>query len=288
MKAYPMKLEAVCKDILWGGTLLGEQYGKPAGKIAEAWELTVHPEGVNRIENGALAGKTLAEYLGTAEGFPILIKLIDARDKLSVQVHPAKTEMWVIVDCEPGAKLVYGLKEKFCEADFRAALENGRVEELLNFVPVKSGDVFFIPQGLVHAIGAGILIAEIQENSNVTYRVYDYGRLQNGKPRELHVEQAIQTIRDFSPGEIETARYACGRGNENTLANCPLFRVDRLTVNGEAVIPAAKPFTAVVCTKGEGTLGGERIAQGDSFFLPEGCGDVKAEGRLELLVTTVG
>ena len=287
MNAYPMKLEAVCKDILWGGEQLGKKFHKPAGRIAEAWELTVHPEGVNRIENGENKGKTLAEYLGSAENFPVMIKLIDAQDRLSIQVHPVKTEMWVILDCEPGAKLVYGLKEKFSEATFRAALENGTVEELLNFVPVRPGDVFFIPQGLVHAIGAGILIAEIQENSNVTYRVYDYGRLQNGKPRELHVEQAMRTIRDFTPEQIEAARYSCGRGGENTLANCPLFRVDRLTVNGATEIPAADPFTAVVCTEGEGTLGGEKIRQGDSFFLPKDCGTVKVTGRLELLLTTV-
>ena len=284
--AYPMKLEAVCKDIIWGGTQLGEQFNKPAGKIAEAWELTVHPEGVNKIENGELSGKLLSDYLGSDQNFPIMIKLIDACDRLSIQVHPVKTEMWYIVDCKPDAKLVYGLKKKFDEAEFRAALENGTVEELLNFVPVHPGDVFFIPQGLVHAIGAGILIAEIQENSNVTYRVYDYGRLQNGKPRELHVEQAMKTIKDFTDAQIDAARYECGCGDEHTLANCPLFRVDRYVVRGEQTIPEAAPFTSVICLDGEGTIGGETIVKGDSFFLPQGCGDVKVQGNLEIIVTT--
>ena len=286
MNPYPMKLEAVCKDIIWGGTQLGEQFHKPSGKIAEAWELTVHPEGINRIENGACKGKLLSDYLGTDQNFPIMIKLIDACDRLSIQVHPVKTEMWYIVDCKPDAKLVYGLKKKFDEAEFRAALENGTVEELLNFVPVHPGDVFFIPQGLVHAIGAGILIAEIQENSNVTYRVYDYGRLQNGKPRELHVEQAMKTIKDFTDEQIEAARYECGRGSTETIANCPLFRVDRRVVQGKTVLHAADPFTSVICLNGEGTIGGETIVKGDSFYLPNGCGDVTVEGKLELILTT--
>ncbi len=287
MKAYPIKLEAVCKDIIWGGMRLGEQFGKPKRKIAEAWELTVHPEGICKIENGAFAGKTLADYLGTAQGFPIMIKLIDAHDHLSIQVHPAKTEMWYVVDCAEGAKLVYGLKEPFNEARFRDALANGTVEDLLNVVPAHRGDVFFVPQGLVHAIGAGVLIAEIQENSNITYRVYDYDRLQNGKPRELHVEQAMKIIKDFTPEQLEAARFACGKGNENTIANCPLFRIDRLTVNGAQTITAHKPFSSVLCLEGSGTIGGEPIAKGDSYFLPDGCGDVKIEGNLEALVTTI-
>ncbi len=284
--AYPMKLEAVCKEIVWGGTQLGERFHKPAGKIAEAWELCVHPEGVCKIENGKFAGKLLSDYLGTKENFPVMIKLIDACDRLSIQVHPVKTEMWYIVDCKPGATLVYGLKEKFNREDFLAALENGTVENLLNMVPVHPGDVFFIPQGLVHAIGAGILVAEIQENSNVTYRVYDYGRLQNGKPRELHVDQAMQTIRDFTPDQIEKARYACGRGDSHTLANCPLFKVDRFMVNGEMTVPVSGFFLSVICLEGEGKIGEERIQKGDSFYLPAGCGNVKITGSLEVILTT--
>lgn len=283
----PMKLKAVCKDIIWGGYKLGKAFHKPEGKIAEAWELTVHPEGINEIENGAYAGRNLADYLGSKENFPVMIKLIDACDRLSIQVHPVKTEMWVILDCEPGATLVYGLKDKFDEKAFRAALDNGTVEDLLNYVPVFPGDVFFIPQGLVHAIGKGILIAEIQMNSNVTYRVYDYNRLQNGKPRELHVDQAMSVIRDFTPEEIDALRFSRGDGGKETIANCPYFRVDRLDLNGSAMIPESAPFTSVVCVEGEGTIGGEKIVKGDSFYLPQGCGDVPVEGSMELLITTV-
>ncbi len=284
--AYPMRLTAVLKDIVWGGETLAKEYNKGEGKIAEAWELTVHPEGINTIENGEFKGQKLSEYLGSEENFPIMIKLIDAADRLSIQVHPAKTEMWVVLDAKPGAKLVYGLKGKFSEKEFRSALENANCEDLLNFVPVKAGDVFFIPQGLVHAIGAGILIAEIQENSNVTYRVYDYGRLQNGKPRELHVDAAMKTIRDFDEKEIEKIRFSRGKQDENTLANCDLFCVKRIKVDGSVKIAESSPFTSVICVEGSGTIGGEKAQKGDSFYLPYGCGEVEAEGQMELIIST--
>ncbi len=285
MKRYPLKLESVNHDILWGGTILSEQYGKPAGKIAEAWELTVHPQGINRILNGEYQGMLLSEYLGSDADFPLMFKLIDACDRLSVQVHPVKTEMWYIVDCKEGATLVYGLQDAFDEASFREALEAGSVESLLRTVPVHKGDVFFIPQGLVHAIGAGILIAEIQENSNVTYRVYDYGRLQNGKPRELHVDAAMETVCDFTDAEIDARRYACGRGDDTTIANCPLFRVDRYVVDGTLTLTVEDRFLSVVCLDGSATVNGESMEKGDSFFLPAGLGEVTVAGRCEILVT---
>ncbi len=284
---YPMKLRAPLKDIIWGGTKLGEAYHKPAGKIAEAWELAVHPEGTCVVENGWNAGRSLSDVLGTAENFPVMIKLIDAEDRLSIQVHPAKTEMWYIVDAKPGVALVYGLKDRFDENAFRKALSDGTVESLLNYVPVHPGDVFFIPQGLVHAIGAGILIAEIQENSNVTYRVYDYGRLKDGKPRELHVDAAMQTILDFTETEIEKIRFSEGAPEAGVLADCPLFKVVKKQVSGDDVISEGTPFTSVVCIKGEGRIGNEPIVQGDSYFLPEGIGDVPVSGEMDLLLTTV-
>ena len=261
-----LKLEAVYKDIIWGGTLLGEKYGKPKQKIAEAWELAVHPEGDNKILEGSDAG-TLSAYLGTSENFPLMIKLIDANDKLSIQVHPVKTEMWIIADCRPGAKLVYGLKGKFSEEEFRKALAEGKAEELMNYTEVHKGDVFFIPQGLVHAIGAGILICEIQENSNVTYRVYDYGRLQNGKPRELHVDAAMKTIKDFDEAEIEKIRYSRGKTSESCLANCDLFKVDRYTVNGSVNISSDADFVSVICLEGSGSIENTRFSKGDSLFI---------------------
>ena len=285
MKLYPLRLGSVNKDIIWGGYRLGKEYGKPDQKIAEAWELTVYPEGINVIENGEYAGMPLSEYIGSAEGFPIMFKLIDACDRLSVQVHPVKTEMWYIVDCDEGATLVYGLKDKFSDAEFREAIEKGKVEELLQTVEVHKGDVFFIPQGLVHAIGKGILIAEIQENSNVTYRVYDYGRLQNGVPRELHVEKALETIRDFTHDDIEKLRFECGRERDTTIANCPLFCVDKIDVNGKYTVDADNGFVSVVCLEGSATIGGEDMKKGDSYYLPEGLLGTVIEGDCEIIVT---
>lgn len=286
---YPMKLEAVLKDILWGGTALSEHFHKPTGKIAEAWALSVHQEGVNRIENGALRGRLLDELPGIDDPFPVMIKLIDACDKLSIQVHPVKTEMWVVLDAKPGSTLVYGLKNPFDENAFRAALENDTVEELLNFVPVHPGDVFFIPQGMVHAIGAGILIAEIQENSNVTYRVYDYKRLKDGKPRALHVEEAMKTIRDFSPEDIEKARFTGLSKSDGCLADCPLFRVEKHEIRGsKRLLLRDRTFTALLCTEGAGAIGDEPVVKGDCYYLPEGMKEVRLTGEMTLLVTEKG
>lgn len=284
-KKYPLKLDSVNKDIIWGGTTLGEKYNKPSGKLAEAWELAVHPEGICRIENGEYAGMLLSDYLGSKD-FPIMIKLIDARDRLSIQVHPAKTEMWYIVEAEPGASLVYGLKESFDEDSFRAALNGGTVTELLNYVPVKAGDVFFIPQGLVHAIGAGILIAEIQENSNVTYRVYDYGRLKDGVPRELHVDQAMKTVKDFTEKEIEALRFSRGKKENGLLADCRYFKTKLVDTEGSTAFPAENGFVSVICLDGHGDIDGEYIAKGDSYFIPEGYGGFTVNGSCRLILTT--
>jgi mannose-6-phosphate isomerase len=215
-----------------------------------------------------------------------MIKLIDACDRLSVQVHPVKTEMWYIVDCKKEASLVYGLKDSFDETAFRSALANKTTESLLHYVPVHKGDVFFIPQGMVHAIGDGILIAEIQENSNVTYRVYDYDRLQNGKPRDLHVDEAMKTVKDFTDGQVDALRFALGRGDDHTLANCPSFRVDRYEVDGSLSLRADEEFLSVICLEGEATVGGEPMKKGDSYFLPAGLGKTDIVGTCEILVTS--
>ncbi len=231
MKTYPIKLKPVLKDIIWGGTTLSDKFalGEKGQRIAEAWTLTLRPDGENIIENGKAKGMSLKEYaerIGMtalcgkkfadkcAYDFPLLIKLIDAKDNLSVQVHPddayahshgidsGKTEMWYIVDANPGAKLVYGLVEgtDINSEKFKNAAKNGNIAEYLNYVEVKKGDIYYIPAGMVHAIGEGILIAEVQQNSNSTFRIYDYGRVgADGKPRELHLDKAMEVIKtDFS------------------------------------------------------------------------------------------
>lgn len=297
---YPLKLRSVCKEIIWGGNRLKSEYGKTSDldKIAESWELTVRHDGMNVIENGEYAGMTLGEYLGKdAESFPLLIKLIDACDKLSIQVHPddtyakekegeyGKTEMWYIVDAEPGAKLVYGLKD-YNKDTFRAAVADGTLEKYMNAVDVKKGDIFFIPSGLVHAIGAGILIAEIQQSSNVTYRVYDYMRRgKDGKLRELHVDKALDVIVDYTEEEIEAIRYEDGK-DDTALANCRYFKVDRHIVTGEITLSADTSFMHILALSGEGTVGGVAIKKGESILLPKGLLDVTVSGtELEIITS---
>lgn len=295
---YPLKLIPAYKEIIWGGTRLKKEYGKTCDleKLAESWELTVRPDGMNVIANGVCAGMTLADYLGdAAEGFPLLIKLIDACDKLSIQVHPAdayarehegeygKTEMWYIVDAEPGAKLVYGLKN-YDKAAFADAIAQGTLEQYMNYVDVKKGDVFFIPSGCVHAIGAGILIAEIQQSSNVTYRVYDYNRRgKDGKLRELHVAKALDVIVDRSEEEIEKIRFSEGH-DACSLADCSYFRVDRHVVTGTLTLSAKDGFMHLLCLSGEGDVGGVPMTKGESIFLPKGLEHVAVTGQaLELI-----
>ena len=212
------KLQPSYKDYLWGGHRLVDEYGKDydGDILAESWELSCHPDGPSTIVNGPYAGKTLEEYIETAgkevlgsncrrfRDFPILIKFIDAKQNLSIQVHPdnryalknegqyGKTEMWYVVDAEKDAFLYYGFKKEISREEFARRIQEDTLLEVLNAVPVHKGDVLFIESGTIHAIGKGILIAEIQQNSNVTYRVYDYGRVgKDGKKRDLHIEQAL-------------------------------------------------------------------------------------------------
>ena len=221
------RLAPAFKDYLWGGTRLRDEYGKNCDfdKVAESWELSCHKDGPSVVADGEDKGLTLREYiekhgkavLGTDceafEDFPILIKLIDAKDNLSVQVHPdndyaqrvegeyGKTEMWYIVDCDEGAELLYGFKHEISKEEFAERIANNTLLDVTNNVPVHKGDVFFIKAGTLHAIGKGILIAEIQQNSNTTYRIYDYGRVgKDGKPRELHVEKA-KDVTKLAPAE---------------------------------------------------------------------------------------
>ncbi len=309
MKYYPMKLIPAVKEIIWGGQKLKNDYGKTADfdKLAESWELTVRPDGMNTVANGEAAGQTLEAFFaahpdalgsrGAGERFPLLIKFIDACDRLSVQVHPAddyalknenefgKTEMWYIVEAEEGAQLVFGVENYTPEA-FDAAIREGRVEEMLHSVTVHAGDVYFIPAGLVHAIGAGILICEIQQNSNVTYRVYDYNRPgKDGKPRELHVEKAKQVIVDYTPEEIERLRFeAADKRDDSLLAACGKFTVRRYAVNGEQKLTAtSESFLSLTFTEGEGHIlaGGESypICKGETWLIPAGLGDFTVSGR---------
>jgi len=317
----PFKLTPAFKDYLWGGTRLRDEYGKKCDltPVAESWELSCHKDGPSVAADGKYAGLTLREIvekepalLGTNCGrfadFPILVKFIDAKDNLSVQVHPTddyarrvegeygKTEIWYVMDAEPGATLIYGFKRDLDEAEFRQRLADSTLDEVLNLVPVKRGDTFFIPAGTLHGIGRGILIAEIQQNSNSTYRVYDYGRIgADGKPRPLHIDKAIDVTERCFPSrpvgpQGETAVYETY--TETLLAQCDYFTVREITLadsfDGHAGEDSFRHILnltddAVLCCEGEELA----MKPGDSVFVPAGTGAFTVKGKGKFLVTNV-
>ncbi len=295
MKKYPLLLSPVTKDYLWGGTRLKTEYGIncPTEICAEGWMLACHADGTNTVLNGEMEGRSFGEVLslwGGKEEFPILIKLIDARDKLSVQVHPedeyayknegepGKTEMWYIVDCDEGARLIYGFTRELNKAEFEQRIRENTLDEVMNYVPVKKGDVFFIAAGTLHAIGGGILIAEIQQNSNTTYRVSDYGRLgADGKPRALHVEKALDVTKTAPPtipygqvGEVSEHSF----GSVRQLAECEYFKVKSISLDGGFGINCPH-FVSLLILDGEISVKYEdgiiTAKKGDSIYVPENC-----------------
>lgn len=283
------KMIPALKDYLWGGERLKKLFGRKGdGKIAESWELSVHPAGESKTVNG----QTLTEYIadnngsiGKDGGFPVLIKFIDAEQNLSVQVHPSddfartyendngKTEAWYVVSATEGAGIYCGFKRDTDEDEFLAKVKDGTVEELLNFIPVKAGDCFLIEAGTVHAIGAGCLICEVQQNSNVTYRVYDYNRKgADGKPRDLHVEKAVKVI-DFKRFEDKThgGEYkTVGGGKLRLLTSCKYFTSYELVLNGVFDFTCKDSFLALNFLSGTGVVNGVDYKAGDGFFLPAG------------------
>lgn len=296
------KLVPEYKDYLWGGEKLKTDYGKQTDKTpcAESWELSLNPHGLTKVENG----KTLAEVLTPEktgkncekfEFFPVLIKFIDAKQNLSVQVHPSddyalkyensygKTESWYIVEAEEGAGIYCGFKRDTNKEEFLQSLASGEVENLLNFIPVKKGDCYFIPSGTVHAIGAGCLILEIQQNSDLTYRVYDYNRRgADGKLRELHVDKAVKVI-NFN--KYEPKLFASGE-NPRVITECDYFRSRELVLNGGFTEKNANSFTCVTVTDGSGEINGEKFIKGDSFFV---CADTEytLKGTGKVILTCV-
>ena len=270
----PMKLTSVQRAPLWSGTalqgLLG--IGAPGERIGEDLVLAVHSaadtgEPDCRVENGMFAGMRLRDVPGVPDPFPLLIKLIDAGEDLSLQVHPSdpgteggeKTEMWLILHAEPGARLLYGLRPEVSFADFCRSVRAGCFDmSLCRSVPVRAGECYFVPAGMLHAIGGGILLAEIQQNCDITYRVYDYGRADSsGKPRELHTEKALAALRTYSDAQLEAMRFSCGRDaapGERLLACCPQFRVSEWDCETQIRLPDADDPYAVLCIGGEGDL----------------------------------
>lgn len=314
----PIFLQGVCKDYLWGGNRLREEFGKTSGaeKIAESWELAAHPDGSCIICNGDGQGMTLSAYLdmvgteilGTncagCKTVPVLIKLIDAKQDLSIQVHPddsyamrvegepGKTEMWYIVDCTPGATLYYGLNRVVSKEEFARRIEDQTLTEILNRVEVEPGALYFIPSGTLHAIGAGILLVEIQENSNTTYRVYDYGRRGvDGKLRPLHVEKALE-VTNLCPA-TPTVQYPAQQipgGAVRKLEACDYFASDLVTVTQSVTFAVgAETFHHLLVLDGKAVLktgsGVFEIQKGDSVLLLAGLGKYEVTGTCQYIVT---
>lgn len=305
---YTLKLKPALKDYLWGGTRLKTEYKMESDleKVAEAWVLSTHKDGPSVVLNGELCGKTLTEAVEIFGAdclgengkkfsyFPILIKLIDARDDLSVQVHPndeyalkvegeyGKTEMWYIVDCEEGAALYYGFKEEISKEEFRKKIADNTITDVLNRVPVKKGDVFFIPSGTIHAIGRGILIAEIQQNSNTTYRVCDYGRLgADGKPRPLHIDKAVEVTNLTPPPESKDL-------SAGTLAECEYFKVGLFSTDKQKEIEVDNAsFVSLLCLEGEVSFDGVTLVKGDCAFIPANRGKITFKGSATLIESRV-
>ena len=293
-----MKLIPTGKDYLWGGTRLREEYGKKIDltPLAETWECSVHPDGPSYVANGTYKGKTLTEvlkghpeYLGTKVEngeLPVLVKFIDAKKDLSVQVHPSdeyarehegdngKTEMWYVIDADEGASLIYGFQHEVTEGILRKTVETGTLDKHLQKIRVHKGDTYFVPAGTVHGIGKGILVAEIQESSNVTYRVYDYDRVdKNGQKRELHFDKAVQVMNmDVAPDVKQNP-------------------AERIQVSkGFSFSVRAESFQVLMCLDGYGqveTMDADqkpmRFCKGETLFLPAELGRCLVVGDATVL-----
>jgi mannose-6-phosphate isomerase len=304
---YPIRFENLYYEKIWGGRELENfRDNLPEGNIGESWDIACHPNGTGIVENGEYKGIRFDDLIKkygyslvgekvSIEKLPLLIKLINSREKLSVQVHPGdeyaakyegdcgKTEAWYVVDAKPNATLIVGTKDCTKE-EFETAINSGEVEKYLNKIQVKKGDCFLINSGLVHAICEGVIIAEIQQNSDVTYRVYDYGR-----PREIHVNKALDVI-DFNlqcenlkGEEVKYDGYT-----KILMCKNEYFSIEKLIIEISLEDSSDKEkFYILTCVDGEGIIKGngysEKIKMGDSYLIPATLGKYKIEGQLTLL-----
>lgn len=304
-------LQPVFKEMIWGGSRLRTDYGYdiPGDHVGEAWVVSAHKSGDCTIKNGAYASRHLSwlwdnhrELFGNLKGdrFPLLVKIIDAKDDLSIQVHPddayakehengslGKTECWYILDCEPDSTIVVGHNASD-QKELRRMIDEKKWLDLIKIRPIKKGDFFQIEPGTVHAIRKGTLILETQQNSDVTYRLYDYDRLQNGKPRELHIQKSIDVIR--CPHKDPELSQKITKGNGyicRNLISCEFYQVDKWDINGSVSISQDFPFLIVNVLEGEGAADGIPLKKGDHFILPFQYGPCKIEGTLSLITSHV-
>ncbi len=304
-------LEPVFKEMIWGGNRLKTDYGYdiPSDSTGECWAVSAHTNGDCKIKAGEYKGETLSslwtnhrELFGNSEGevFPLLIKIIDAKQDLSIQVHPndayakeyengslGKTECWYILNCDEDGKIVIGHNANSKE-ELASMIQKNQWDDLIRVLPIKKGDFFQIVPGTVHAIKAGTVILETQQNSDITYRLYDYGRLQNGKPRELHIDKSIDVItcpqklteplrkkKEIKAGEIEE------------LVSCEFYTVEKIKINGSAELEQTEPFTIMSVIEGEGSVEGVDIKKGDHFILPAGFGRYTLKGNMECIASHI-
>lgn len=315
-RPYPLLCDPVFKERVWGGRALERFFGDhlPAGQVGEAWVLGDHPHGTTTVANGPFAGRDLGDVcrqgkeavLGTRgvraqeERLPLLVKLLDARDKLSVQVHPedgdphlspgetGKTEMWYVLGAQPGATIIYGLRAGVGPREFARAIDAGKIQDCLREVPVRPGDAFLIPAGTIHALGAGVLVAEIQQSSDTTYRVYDYDRPGlDGRPRELHVADALRVTRYPSP-PVPKRMDAQSLHHWHVLSRSRHFVVEKGRCEGEWVDETNREtFQAVLVSAGSGCLewneGDVSLRAGQAVLLPASLGPYALKGDMEVL-----
>lgn len=305
-------LEPVFKQMIWGGRQLADQFGYeiPGGNTGECWAVSAHPNGDCVVREGAYQGKTLSQLWKEEPGlfgnsdlnrFPLLVKIIDAKDDLSIQVHPddayagenengslGKTECWYILDCPEGASLVVG-HNAGSRQELQEMIEQERWGELIREIPVKKGDFIQINPGTVHAIKGGLMILETQQNSDITYRVYDYGRLTDGKPRQLHVKQSIDVITVPAPSAADSVKSALAlpENTLNELISCDYYTVWKLDVAGVMSFEQTHPFLIMSVIEGEGSVDGRRICKGDHFILPQSYGTAELRGQMTLIASSV-
>lgn len=320
IKPYPLQFKAEMKERIWGGRAL-EHFGLelPEGSIGEGWMISDHPNGITKVINGELAGAGLdeirkqygREWFGTKGfsekngRFPLLIKLLDCNDDLSVQVHPTdsyeglpqgelgKTEMWYILDAKPDAKIIYGLKADVNRAAMASAIAEGRIMDTLQEIPVAAGDAFYIPAGTVHALCSGVVVAEIQQNSDTTYRLYDYDRPGlDGKLRELHIEDSLNVIAYEGAGAKRMKTDNAAPGEWLTIASSPYFIVEKGIVRAPwQLTTTAQSFVILVIADGEGRLswfeGEQKVKAGECFLLPATLGQYELAGNMTVLRSVV-
>lgn len=306
-----LHLEPVLHEKIWGGTELRDQFGYaiPSDHTGECWAISGHPNGDCRVTNPEFGGQTLGqlfrtrrELFGNIPGdvFPLLVKIIDARQDLSIQVHPddayakvhengslGKTECWYVLDSKPSTTVIIGHNAGTRE-EMRQMVAEGKWNQLLRQVPLRKGDFFQINPGCLHALKGGSLILETQQSSDVTYRFYDYDRLENGKKRELHIEKSLDvTTVPFVPDRTVPETETVGDAEITHLVTCPFYSVYRAVLHGAAGLTFRAPFVNVSIIGGEGTLDGEPVKKGDHMVLTANYGPCRLEGNMELVYSYI-